>query len=256
MSGISTPNQQIRNDNTWLFKLEEISGSTPSRRDGITYEQELVSRAKGVNFIIQVAAALQLPRMTVYTASVFLHRFYMRCSIKKYHYYDIGGACLFLATKVEESTRRAREVAIACTRVASKKPKMIVTEETPELWKWRDRILFDEEVVLEMLCFDMSLESPYVELDKLASKLGIAQEQAVLSSAKAFIDDSTRTPLSLVYATKHIVSGALHHGLLETHTQLPLGASVGSTAPKVKQTMAQFYDFLKVIDSNRAKQYN
>lgn len=252
----SSPPIKQMNANSWMFKPEELVKATPSRSEGVLYEQELVSRAKGVNFIIQVASSLQLPRMTVFTAAVFLHRFYMRCSIKKYHYYDIGGACLFLATKVEESTRRAREVAIACTKVASKNPKMIVTEDTPELWKWRDRILFDEEVVLEMLCFDMSLESPYQELEKLASKLSILDMSEVLSLAKGFIDDSTKTPIALIWPTKRLVAGALHYALEKQGVELPLGASVGSSAPKVSATMSDLYGKLKHVDPTRAKQYS
>jgi protein BUR2 len=40
--------------------------------------QEQSNRSKGVNFITQVGMLLKLPQLTLATASVYLHRFFMR----------------------------------------------------------------------------------------------------------------------------------------------------------------------------------
>ena len=70
----------------WLFTEDELE-NTPSRMDGISKEKERESRGKGCNFILQVGMLLGLPQVTLATASVYLHRFYMRESLKNYHYY-------------------------------------------------------------------------------------------------------------------------------------------------------------------------
>jgi hypothetical protein len=76
----------------WLFSEEELS-RTPSILDGMPAEQERENRSKGVNFITQVGIMLKLPQLTLATASVFLHRFYMRYSMVEkegrptFHYY-------------------------------------------------------------------------------------------------------------------------------------------------------------------------
>src|SRR5204863_4585951 len=94
----------------WIFTDAELS-RTPSLLDGMTMEAEHTSRSKGVNFITQVGILLKLPQLTLCTASVYLHRFFMRYSMVDLphrhgmHPYSIAATALFLATKVEENCR-------------------------------------------------------------------------------------------------------------------------------------------------------
>jgi protein BUR2 len=64
----------------WLFTDAEIN-STPSTLDKLPIAEERCRRAKGVNFIIQAGILLKLPQLTLATASVFFHRFFMRSSM-------------------------------------------------------------------------------------------------------------------------------------------------------------------------------
>ena len=68
----------------WLFTPEELL-QTPSIMDGFSVESEREGRAKGVNFITQVGIMLKLPQYTLATASVFLHRFFVRHSMSEKH---------------------------------------------------------------------------------------------------------------------------------------------------------------------------
>lgn len=71
----------------WYFSEAEIA-STPSAIDGLPPAEERYRRAKGVNFIIQAGILLKLPQLTLATASVFFHRFFMRSSM----YVEKGGS--------------------------------------------------------------------------------------------------------------------------------------------------------------------
>lgn len=73
-------------DSQWIFTEEELL-RTPSVLDGLTPEAEREQRSKGCNFIVQLGIQLRLPQVTLATASMFLHRFYMQNSLKKHHYY-------------------------------------------------------------------------------------------------------------------------------------------------------------------------
>ena len=64
----------------WFFTNAEIN-STPSALDKLPIAEERCRRAKGVNFIIQAGILLKLPQLTLATASVFFHRFFMRSSM-------------------------------------------------------------------------------------------------------------------------------------------------------------------------------
>jgi hypothetical protein len=65
----------------WLFTNEEINNS-PSILDGVAPIEERCRRAKGVNFLVQAGILLKIPQLTLATASVFFHRFYMRYSME------------------------------------------------------------------------------------------------------------------------------------------------------------------------------
>lgn len=77
----------------WLFTEAELL-QTPSIIASLLPEIERENRSKGVNFILQVGIMLKLPQITLATASVFLHRFYMRHPMKwpdnphGFHHYE------------------------------------------------------------------------------------------------------------------------------------------------------------------------
>lgn len=73
-------------ESQWIFTEEELL-RTPSVLDGLSPEVEREQRSKGCNFIVQLGIQLRLPQVTLATASMFLHRFYMQNSLKKHHYY-------------------------------------------------------------------------------------------------------------------------------------------------------------------------
>ena len=202
-------------ESQWLFSDEELS-RTPSILDGLTLEKERDNRAKGVNFILQAGIMLKLPQITLATASVFLHRFYMRHSMedgadhKGLHYYPMAATCLFLATKVEENCRKMRELVIACVRVAQKDPNKLVDEQDREYWRWRDNILHHEDLLLEAICFDLSLEPPYRILFELLLLFKQENNKPLRNAAWAFVNDSYLTVLCLQFTSRTIAASALY----------------------------------------------
>ena len=191
---------------------------TPSIVAGLTPAQERENRAKGVNFILQVGIMLKLPQITLATASVFLHRFFMRYSMIEdriagrahQHYYSIAATCLFLATKVEENCRKMKDLVVACVRVAQKEPNKEVDEQDKEFWRWRDVLLQLEDVLLETLCFDLSLESPYKLLYTFLVHFQEENNKQLRNAAWAFVNDSCPTPLCLLYPARTIAAAAIY----------------------------------------------
>ena len=193
----------------WLFTEAELL-RTPSILDGVAPEKERENRSKGVNFILQVGIMLKLPQITLATASVFLHRFYMRHSMQTYHYYSMAATCLFLAYKVEECVRKMRELVVACVRVAQKDPHKIVDEQDKEYWRWRDNILQYEDLLLEAICFDLSLEPPYKTLFDLLIQFEQGDNKRLRNAAWAFVNDSCLTTLCLLFPSRTIAASALY----------------------------------------------
>ncbi|ORZ01816.1 cyclin-like protein [Lobosporangium transversale] len=198
-------------ENQWLFRKEDLY-RTPSLMSGLSYQVEKESRMKGVTFIIQVGMYLKLPQLTMATAALFFHRFYMRHSLKDYKFYDIGATCIYLASKTEESTRKFKDVIIACAQKAAKRETPI-EDSSKEFRVWKDTIIYTEEILLEALCFELSVEHPYQFMLSLLTNHYTKDEhraRKLKSVAWAFINDSLRTTLCLLYPPKIIALAAVH----------------------------------------------
>jgi hypothetical protein len=75
----STPSQ-------WIFTKAEIL-SSPSIKEGMDPQLEATNRSKGANFIDMVGHKLRLHQITIATATMFFHRFYMFRSLSRFHHY-------------------------------------------------------------------------------------------------------------------------------------------------------------------------
>ena len=227
----------------WLFTDAEIN-CTPSTLDKLPIAEERCRRAKGVNFIIQAGILLKLPQLTLATASVFFHRFYMRSSMVPergglHHYVwyplplkplttnidilhqNVAATALFLATKTEENCRKTKEIVIAVAKVAQKNASLIIDEQSKEYWRWRDNILLYEELMLEYLTFDVVLQSPYHLLYGFLQRLQIEDNKQLRNVAWAYLNDSCLTMLCLQMSPKDIAIGALYFAAKFTGEKIP-----------------------------------
>ncbi|ORY05601.1 cyclin-like protein, partial [Basidiobolus meristosporus CBS 931.73] len=203
----------------WYIKNVDFR-KTPSANDGIPYEKEVADRAKGCTFIVSVGMGLKLPQLTLATATVYFHRFYLRRSLKEFHYYDMGATCILLASKVEETGRKLRDIINVCAQKAQKNDKLFLEENSKavssiqriissqEFQRWKDTILYNEEVLLETLCFDLAVEHPYKILLSLVKELRGSKKLA--QTAWAFINDSLRSILCITYPPQVVAASALY----------------------------------------------
>ncbi|KAF1959894.1 cyclin-like protein [Byssothecium circinans] len=209
------PPAVVEAEQQWLFTEEELT-QAPSILDGLAPEEERELRRKGVNFILQVGMMLKLPQTTLSVAAIFFNRYLMRNSLKSrpgykpLHHYQVAATALFLATKVEENCRKMKELVVACVRVALKDPNKLVDEQTKDFWKWRDTILYSEDVLLESLCFDLSVEPPYKTMYDMLRYYGVEHNKPLRNAAWAFLSDSSTTQLCLLFDSRTIAAASLY----------------------------------------------
>lgn len=122
----------------------------------------------------------------------------------------LGATCLFLATKVEECCRKMKDLVIACCRVAQKNSSLIVDEQSKDYWRWRDTITGYEDVLLETLCFDLTIEAPHKQLFEMLKYYRLEHHKALRNAAWAFITDSNTTQLCLLCNSRTIAAAALY----------------------------------------------
>ncbi|KAG0230504.1 hypothetical protein BGW41_002506, partial [Actinomortierella wolfii] len=137
---------------------------------------------------------------------------------------DIGATCVYLASKTEESTRKFKDVIITCAQRAAKKDTPIddqskvrhysmFARQDMEYRAWKETIMYMEELLLEALCFDLSVEHPYAFMLTLIDNHYTKdphRARKLKQVSWAFINDSLRTTLCLIYPPKVVALAAIH----------------------------------------------
>ncbi|KAJ2786075.1 hypothetical protein H4R18_000107 [Coemansia javaensis] len=187
------------------FSREDLK-QTPSVACGWTVEREELDRAKACALICSASRKLQLPQITSASACVFLHRFFMRHTLKEYHHYNIAATCLFVACKAEESLRKLDSFIPVIVYYASKGNRR-APPGTGEYEKWRAVILGTEAVVLQALCFDVVVEHPHARLVALLDAVGATKQLSQM--AWSFVGDCMRLPLCIVFPPRSVACASL-----------------------------------------------
>ena len=149
---------------SWYFTKQQITLS-PSRRAGISEAEESKLRKEGAKFIKSCSNALGLRYDTIATAVVFFHRFYMMESIAAYKKLVLACACVFLAGKVEETPKKARDI-LRTTRDILKPKDWSDFGEDP-----KEALFLHEKILLQRINFDLNVSHPYTHLLKFAKGL-------------------------------------------------------------------------------------
>ncbi|KAF9519975.1 hypothetical protein BS47DRAFT_914482 [Hydnum rufescens UP504] len=192
-------------DGQWLFKSSHLHHTPVVTEDKKTVFHEICQRNSGIEFLFRVGLQLKLNIPVLATAATYFHRFYMRQSIDGHIIYDIAGACIFLACKVEESGRRLKDVAAVCQAKANGTP-VIVDEHGPAVTAWMKTITACEEILLETLCFDLTVEHPHNDLLNAAEVLQTPEQ--LLAYVWSVMNDTFRTPLCVLFAPRVIASAS------------------------------------------------
>lgn len=258
--------------NDWRFSEADLNFSTPSRLGAVSLEKELISRAKGTLFISRLCRALKLSRAVSLTASTFLHRFFMRRSLKESSHYDVAAAAVFVACKAEEAHRRLKDVVIQTAKLAMKRPDAIIDEQTKDFWRWKDVIALNEDRILKLLCFDVLIETPYkicydrirvekeITAEEVASRTWESMASNVSSQACEFYEEAFKTPVCLLYSTETITAVGLvwSANTSQFNTVLPSGyvQDVLGVSPKdVYQCYQYIYGMFEVIKEVLSPQF-
>ncbi|KAI7742559.1 hypothetical protein M8C21_009325 [Ambrosia artemisiifolia] len=180
-------NKNEENSGLWYFSRKEIEENSPSRADGIDLKKETYLRKSYCTFLQDLGMRLKVPQVTIATAIIFCHRFFVRQSHAKNDRRTIATVCMFLAGKVEETPRPLKDE---------------VYEQQKEL------ILLGERIVLATLAFDFNVHHPYKPLVEAIKKFKVAQH-ALAQVAWNFVNDGLRTSLCLQFKPHHIAAGAI-----------------------------------------------
>lgn len=126
----------------------------------------------------------------------------------------------------------------------------MVDEQSKEFWRWKDSILLYEELMLELLTFDVVLDSPYTHLYHLLKRLDLEQNKDLRNCAWAFVNDSQLTTLGLSIPAKDLAIGAVFFAARFTGNTIeddewgtPWWEHVGGNGERIIKAVTVLHDF-------------
>ncbi|KAK7362477.1 hypothetical protein VNO77_04592 [Canavalia gladiata] len=209
-SGKSSKEKQEEALGRWYMSRKEIEENSPSRKDGIDLKKETYLRKSYCTFLQDLGMRLKVPQVTIATAIIFCHRFFLRQSHAKNDRRTIATVCMFLAGKVEETPRPLKDVILVSYEIIHKKdPAAAQRIKQKEVYEQqKELILLGERVVLATLGFDLNVQHPYKPLVEAIKKFNVAKN-ALAQVAWNFVNDGLRTSLCLQFKPHHIAAGAI-----------------------------------------------
>ncbi|KAL7239374.1 hypothetical protein ACSBR2_005309 [Camellia fascicularis] len=124
-----------------FYLTDEQLQNSPSRKDGIDEATETTLRIYGCDLIQESGILLKLPQAVMATGQVLFHRFYCKKSFARFNVKDnvymlsdvgsdliylqrVAASCVWLASKLEESPRKARQVLIVFHRMECRRENL------------------------------------------------------------------------------------------------------------------------------------
>ncbi|URE29525.1 Cyclin, N-terminal domain [Musa troglodytarum] len=207
---------------SWFFSKEEIEKNSPSRKDGIDLRKESQLRMSYCSFLRDLGIRLGLPQVTIATAIMFCHRFYLRQSHAKNEWQIVATVCMFLASKADETPCGLdRIVVVAYETMHKRDPTAARRVRQKDFFeKQKALILIGERLLLSTLRFDFNIQHPYRPLLNALKKLGITQKE-VRQVAWNYVNDWLWTTLCLQYKPHYIAAGSLFLATKLHNVRLP-----------------------------------
>ncbi|KAM6935022.1 cyclin-T2a isoform 2-T2 [Xenentodon cancila] len=163
----------------WYFTREQLE-NTPSRRCGVEPDRELSYRQQAANLIQDMGQRLNVSQLTINTAIVYMHRFYMHHSFTKFHRNIISPTTLFLAAKVEEQPRKLEHVIKVAHACLNPQEPPLDTKSNAYLQQAQELVIL-ESIVLQTLGFEITIDHPHTDVVKCTQLVRASKDLAQTS---------------------------------------------------------------------------
>ncbi|PIC19012.1 hypothetical protein B9Z55_024702 [Caenorhabditis nigoni] len=173
--------------------LNHIIANSPSRLDGLSYEEEVLHRQHGGSFISEMVGKSQ-PGFSSHNikclAASFFHRFFTIHSFKKCDYRDVSAACILLAEKVSDTRGTLKSRADQLWKL--KYPDQVSPPSEEALADMCNLLVYVEEVLVQTIGFDLIIELPHPHVLEIMHAIGEDDFNLVCALGKDAYKDFTR----------------------------------------------------------------
>ncbi|KAL6558597.1 Cyclin-L1-1 [Orobanche minor] len=206
---------------TFYLTDEELKNS-PSSKDGIDETTETTLRIYGCDLIQESGILLKLPQAVMATGQVLFHRFYCKKSFARFNVKRVAASCVWLASKLEESPRRARQVLTVFHRMECRREGLPIEHLDTSPKKYVDLkadLIKTERHLLKEMGFICHVEHPHKFISNYLATLGTPPE--LRQDAWNLANDSLRTTLCVRFKSEVVACGVVYAAARRFQVPLP-----------------------------------
>ncbi|XP_048325166.2 cyclin-L1-1 isoform X2 [Ziziphus jujuba] len=162
-----------------FYLTDEQLANSPSRKDGIDEATETNLRIYGCHLIQESGILLKLDQAVMATGQVLFHRFYCKKSFARFNVKKVAVSCVWLASKLEECPRKARQVIIVFHRMECRRDNLPIDYLDPYSKKYSDlkmELSRTERHILKEMGFICHVEHPHKFISNYLATLEIPPE--------------------------------------------------------------------------------
>ncbi|XP_066431236.1 cyclin-T2 isoform X2 [Eleutherodactylus coqui] len=240
----------------WFFTREQLE-SSPSRRCGVEADKELSYRQQAANLIQDMGQRLNVSQLTINTAIVYMHRFYMHHSFTKYHRNIMSPTALFLAAKVEEQPRKLEHVIKVCHACLNPIDPQLDTKSDAYLQQAQELVIL-ETVLLQTLGFEITIEHPHTDVVKCTQLVRASKDLAQTSYFMA-TNSLHLTTFCLQYKPTVIACVCIHLACKWSNWEIPVSTGGKHWWEYVDQTVTLelldelTHEFLQILEKTPSR---
>ncbi|GAA5797603.1 hypothetical protein HPULCUR_002993 [Helicostylum pulchrum] len=194
------------------FTKRQLATLNSLKKNGALTVKEINTRHASCKFIQDIGKKLGFPQKTISTSQALYHRFSLYYSPREYSSQDISVTCIFVASKIEETAKKLKDILIAVHSVKYPDSKELEPEQINE--ERRRKILGYEKMLLETICFDFQLRHPFEYVIKFIKWIQAFQEsldsKRLARKAYQLAVDSFKTLLCVEYPAHTIAGGCIY----------------------------------------------
>ncbi|GAV71407.1 Cyclin_N domain-containing protein [Cephalotus follicularis] len=207
-------------DNFYL--TDEQLENSPSRKDSIDESTETALRIYGCDLIQESGILLKFSQAVMATGQVLFHRFYCKKSFARFDVKIVAASCLWLASKLEESPRKARQVILVFHRIECRRENLPIEHLDLFSKKFSDlriELSRTERHILKEMGFVCHVEHPHKFISNYLVTLETPTE--LTQEAWNLANDSLRTTLCVRFKSEVVACGVVYAAARRFQVPLP-----------------------------------
>ncbi|CAK9143118.1 unnamed protein product [Ilex paraguariensis] len=205
-----------------FYLTDEQLKNSPSRKDGLDEATEKTLRIYGCDLIQESGILLRLPQAVMATGQVLFQRFYCKKSFARFNVKRVAASCVWLASKLEESPRKARHVLIVFHRMECRREGLPIEHLEPTSQKYIDLkpdLIRTERHLLKEMGFICHVEHPHKFISNYLAVLETPPE--LRQEAWNLANDSLRTTLCVRFKSEVVACGVVYAAARRFQVPLP-----------------------------------